>query len=204
MSITQYNGSAIVAMTGKNCVVIGCDKRLGQQALTVDMNFEKVFRVKDKLYVGLPGLATDVQTLHDRIRYRVNMYDLEEERAIQPDNLAHMISNMLYQKRFGPYFCEPIIAGLTEKDEPYIMGMDLIGCLSSAPDFIVGGTASDNLYGMCEALWEPDLGPDDLFRSASQALLNAVDRDAMSGWGAVVHVITPEKTETYHLQGRQD
>ena len=31
--------------------------------------------------------------------------------------------------------------------------------------------------------------PDDLFETLSQALLNAVDRDALSGWGAVVHVM---------------
>jgi len=31
--------------------------------------------------------------------------------------------------------------------------------------------------------------PDELFETTSQALLNAVDRDALSGWGAVVHVM---------------
>ena len=31
--------------------------------------------------------------------------------------------------------------------------------------------------------------PDDLFETISQALLNAVDRDAISGWGAVVHIM---------------
>lgn len=32
-------------------------------------------------------------------------------------------------------------------------------------------------------------GPDDLFETISQALLNAVDRDAVSGWGGVVHIM---------------
>lgn len=31
--------------------------------------------------------------------------------------------------------------------------------------------------------------PDDLFETISQALLNAVDTDAVSGWGAVVHIM---------------
>ncbi|OMJ11230.1 Proteasome subunit beta type-3, partial [Smittium culicis] len=59
----NYNGSAIVAMAGKGCVAIAADKRLGQQALTVDMEFEKIFPISNKTYIGLPGLATDVQTL---------------------------------------------------------------------------------------------------------------------------------------------
>jgi 20S proteasome alpha/beta subunit len=32
--------------------------------------------------------------------------------------------------------------------------------------------------------------PEDLFETISQTLLNAVDRDAYSGWGAVVHVVS--------------
>ena len=31
--------------------------------------------------------------------------------------------------------------------------------------------------------------PEDLFETISQALMNAVDRDALSGWGATVHVM---------------
>jgi 20S proteasome subunit beta 3 len=42
---------------------------------------------------------------------------------------------------------------------------------------------------MAESLWEPNLAPEDLFETISQTLLNAVDRDAYSGWGATVWVI---------------
>lgn len=31
--------------------------------------------------------------------------------------------------------------------------------------------------------------PDELFEVLSQSLLAAVDRDALSGWGAVVHIM---------------
>lgn len=32
-------------------------------------------------------------------------------------------------------------------------------------------------------------GPEDLFETISQAMLNAVDRDAVSGMGVIVHVM---------------
>ncbi|KAK5057149.1 proteasome core particle subunit beta 3, partial [Cryomyces antarcticus] len=79
-----------------------------------------------------------------------------------------------------------------------------IGCIDFAKDFIVSGTASDQLFGTCEGLWEPDLGPDDLFETVSQALLNAVDRDALSGWGAHVYIIEKDKVTKRLLKGRQD
>ncbi|KAJ2762247.1 proteasome core particle subunit beta 3 [Coemansia nantahalensis] len=200
----QYNGSAVVAMVGKGCVAIASDKRLGQRALTVDMDFQKVFPMTERTYVGLPGLATDVKTLHDRFRMHVNLYKHREERTIEPETFANMVSHTLYERRFGPYFVEPVVAGLDKNDQPFICGMDLIGCLNYAKDFIVSGTADNNLFGMCESLWEPDLEPEDLFETVSQCLLNAVDRDAMSGWGAVVHIITPSGVTTRELKGRMD
>jgi len=58
-----------------------------------------------------------------------------------------------------------------------------------AEDFVVGGTCTEQLYGMCESLYEPNLGPEELFETVSQALVNAFDRDAISGWGAVVYIM---------------
>ncbi|KAJ2548493.1 proteasome core particle subunit beta 3 [Coemansia sp. RSA 1933] len=200
----QYSGSAIVAMRGENCVAIAADKRLGQSQMTIDTNFQKVFPITERTYLGLSGLATDVKTLHDRFRMRVNLYKHREERVIEPKTFAHLVSHTLYERRFGPYFIEPVVAGLDKNDKPFICGMDTIGCIDFADDFIAVGTASENLFGTCESLWEPGLGPEELFETISQALLSAVDRDAMSGWGTVVHIITPNGVITRDLKSRMD
>ncbi|KAG7007207.1 protein csx2 [Physcia stellaris] len=197
-------------MTGKNCVAIACDLRLGLQALTISNNFPKIFPYGPNLYVGLTGLATDIASVSDLLRYKVNMYRLREERAISPKTMANLVSTSLYEKRFGPWFVGPVVAGIMppkeagELGEPFICGFDSIGCIDFAKDFIVSGTASDQLFGTCEGLWEPDLGPEDLFETISQALLNAVDRDALSGWGAHVYIIEKDKVTKRLLKGRQD
>lgn len=67
------------------------------------------------------------------------------------------VSLLSLSSRFGPYFIEPVIAGLSSENEPFIAATDLIGCLNFAEDFVVSGTASDKLFGMAEGLWEPDL-----------------------------------------------
>lgn len=82
--------------------------------------------------------------------------------------------------------------------------MDLIGCINEPEDFVVGGTCANQLYGMCEALYTPDQKPEDLFETISQALMNAVDRDAMSGWGAVVYIIENDKITLRKLKTRMD
>jgi 20S proteasome subunit beta 3 len=121
------------------------------------------------------------------------MYTIKEEREIEPATFAHLVSSTLYERRFGPYMVEPIIAGLSKTPsgapKPYIASSDLIGALGFADDFVVGGPASSQLYGVAEGLWEPDLEPEDLFETISQTILSALDRDAFSGWGVIVHVL---------------
>lgn len=106
-------------MVGDGCVAIACDLRLGNQALTIACNFEKVrplsppslsrtrgthpltqvFPVTDRTYIGLPGLASDTITVRDKLRQRVNLYAMKEERTIEPETFAHLVSSTLYEKR---------------------------------------------------------------------------------------------------------
>lgn len=77
---------------------------------------------------------------------------MKEEREIEPQAFAHLVSSTLYERRwvaspssglennwyvnlitrFGPYYIEPVIAGLTSgpNPQPFIACMDLIGCLT--------------------------------------------------------------------------
>ncbi|KAL9255158.1 Xyloglucan galactosyltransferase XLT2-like protein [Drosera capensis] len=91
--------------------------------------------------------------------------------------------------RFGPYFCQPVIAGLGDDDKPFICTMDSIGAKELAKDFVVAGTSSESLYGACEAMFKPDMEPEELFETVSQALLASVDRDCLAGWGGHVYVV---------------
>lgn len=205
MSILAYNGGCCIAMKGKDCVAIATDHRFGVQAQTVDITFEKVFKFNSHLFLGLVGLQTDILTVKDRLMFRKNLYEVRENREITPKVFASMLSNLLYEKRFGPYFIEPIVAGLHPKTkEPYICNMDLIGCVSEPEDFVVSGTCAEQLYGMCESLWRPNLEPDVLFEIISQAMVNAFDRDAISGWGASVYIIEKEKITKKTLKTRMD
>jgi 20S proteasome subunit beta 3 len=211
-SILEQNGSGVVAMCGKNCVAIASDTRLGVSAQTIATDFQRLFKINDKLFIGMSGLGTDVQTIAKTLEFKMAMYRLKEQREMKPRSFAQMITTMLYEKRFGPYFVEPVIAGLekvTAEDgtvtwEPYLTATDLIGAGVLTDDFVVAGTCSENLYGTCETLFRPDLSPDDLFETVAQVLLASMDRDALSGWGGVVHIITAEGITTRTLKARQD
>merc|ERR1712194_139349 len=110
-------------------------------------------------------------------------------RSMRAKTIKQLISTSMYERRFGPWMVEPVVAGLDENNEPVLCSYDFIGAMSEAKDFTVSGTTSDQLMGVCESFWRPDMNPDELFETISQCLLSAVDRDCLAGWGGVVHII---------------
>lgn len=60
--------------------------------------------------------------------------------------------------RFGPYFVEPIVVGIDPvNNEPFVGGLDVIGCIMETEEFVVAGSCTEQMYGMCETLWEKDM-----------------------------------------------
>jgi len=106
------------------------------------------------------------------MEYKLNLYNLRENRKMKPKTFASLVASSLYEKRystqkyeyyrFGPFFVTPIVAGLEENGEPVVSTYDSIGCTSDNDNFQVGGTASDYIYGACESFFRPDLSPEEL------------------------------------------
>ena len=63
---------------------------------------KQVFKVNDKLYVGLTGLATDVISVDQLLKFRCNLYKLRENREIKPEAFSALLSTLLYEKRLAP------------------------------------------------------------------------------------------------------
>ena len=49
------------------------------------------------------------------------MLALAQERDIKPAAFGKLVSTLLYEKRFGPYFIEPVNAGLGEVIFPALL-----------------------------------------------------------------------------------
>ncbi|XP_049848160.1 proteasome subunit beta type-3-like [Schistocerca gregaria] len=202
-SVMEYNGGSVLAMAGKGCVAFATDLRFGVRSQTVAFDHAKIYRMNDSIFVGLPGLISDAQTLYEKLKFRLNTYELSEEREMKPSTFASILQSMLYAKRFGPFFVEPVVCGL-EGNKPYLCAMDLIGAGTSATDFVTSGTSSRAIFGLAETLWRPNMDPEELFETTSQTFLSALDRDAISGWGARVYLLTEDRITCRDLKARQD
>ncbi|KAH8395557.1 hypothetical protein KR222_011213 [Zaprionus bogoriensis] len=203
--VTVPYGGCVVAMCGANCVAIGTDHRLGIKGQTLCADFKKVFHMTPHLMLGITGLQSDILTVRDRMIFRKNIVDFQEDSAMTPKYFRNLLSGLLYEHRFGPYYVDCVIAGLDEQTrDAYICNFDPYGFANEAKDFVVSGTCALQLYGMCETLWQPDMQPNQLFEVISQSMIGALDRDALCGWGATVYVMEHDKLTERSLKTRMD
>lgn len=193
--ITTYNGSALVAMRGKDCVAIAADKRLGMSLSTVSMGREnRIFQLSPHTLVGLSGLQSDVLTVSKKLRYRSNLYHLEESRDIRPKAMTKLLSHMLYENRFGSFFVSPVVCGIQQDGTPYVSTMDSIGATSDFDDFYVAGTAEQFLLGPCESYFKKNMTADELLLTLKKVIVAGINRDSLSGWGGQVVLLRADGT----------
>jgi len=73
--------------------------------------------------LGMTGLVTDMQTLESKFNFRMKLYELREERKIKASTFANLVSGVLYESRFGPWFVEPIVCGLEDKVRLFLFSL---------------------------------------------------------------------------------
>ena len=202
----ELHGGTAIAMKGNDCVCVATDMRMGENKMTnIATNIPKVHRIDDKLFVGLCGFSCDTATLLDKIKNHKALYELREDRPLTPKVLSTLLSNMLYKRRFGPYFISPLVAGLDPiTGEAFISSTDMIGSITEPRDFVTIGTGEEYALACCESFWRPDLTPDELTEATAQTMMAIIERDASSGWGAVVYTITKDGVTSRALKCRMD
>ncbi|XP_037944237.1 proteasome subunit beta type-3-like [Teleopsis dalmanni] len=197
MALLDYASGCVVAMYGKDCVAIATDHHLGTSDHVMPVHFEKIFRVDQKLFMGLIGLQADILRVRNTVLNRKKSFECDQIRKMTVEGFANLTSNFLYEYRFEPFYVETIIAGLNSiTGEPLICGMDLLGCLSYPPDYIICGSPNCQAYSLSEMLWKPNLEPDQLFEVISQTILNSLLRDTNSSNDATVHVLEKHQLTT--------
>ena len=84
--------------------------------------------------------------------------------------------------------------------KPILYEYDSIGTQSNSESFAVGGTAGPNMYGLLESHYRDGMTPQEVEDTLSEVLLCGMDRDIMSGYGAVVYVLTMDEMKVVHLK----
>lgn len=88
-------------------------------------------------------------------------------------------------------------------DEPILCSYDSIGAQCMIERFQTAGTGSEELVAICEAYYKPNMDEEELSFKLHQILTSACDRDMLSGWGAIVYIVSKKGISTEFIQTKQ-
>lgn len=158
-------------------------RKMSPRAITMLMS-HMLYRRRNSPYyvepvvVGLESVCVPIFEEHPS--YASRELELQSSSVVQVDeNALEDQTNIL----------RPKITSYRTILKPYLCGTDMLGAQSSSQSFVCSGVASRSLHGTAEALWKPNLNDDELVEVCGKAFLSALERDILSGYGAVVYLI---------------
>merc|ERR1719373_272252 len=134
------------------------------------------------------------------------MYKLQHGREMNPKVVSKVVSKMLYEKRFGPFFLDPLVAGIDRDGNTFVSGMDLIGATETPNVFVCGGTSADMITGITETVAQnitDDTPPEKVMLQLVEAVRSGVNRDCLAGWGLKACLITKDGMTWHDFEMRQ-
>ena len=188
MAFEQFMpGATAVGVTFDSGVVLAAEKRLAFGTYIVSKSGKKTFRITDHVGAACAGMVADMQILIRQIEAFAKIRALEMRRPVPPNSIAKMVSVMLFERRYFPLLTQVIIGGVDTK--PVIYTLDPLGSL--LPDhFAAAGTGAEIAIGVIESGYKAGMTEKDAKDLAVKSIRSAVSRDAASGDGVDILVIT--------------
>jgi len=189
MSYDYIPGATVVGITFKNGVILAAEKRFAYGKFIMSKVGKKVFKITDKVGAACAGMISDMQALVRSLQALIKLRELEIKRPSTPASIAKLMSFLMFENRLTPLLTQVIVGGVVE--EPEIFVLDPLGSLIKDAYACVG-TGAETAIGIIEAEHKPDLNEDEAKRLAIKAIKAAIARDAASGDGVDLLIITKD------------
>ncbi len=185
-------GATAVGLKTKDSVILAAERRIAYGGFVMSKAGRKVFLIKDRYGLAFAGLFADIQTLKRIMTLQIHDYEIENSRKMSVKSAVRLLSVIMYQYKFMPFLSEVIFGGIDEEG-PHLYVMDSLGSVIE-DDYAAIGTGAPIAIGIVESKYRKDLSPEEAKELALNAIKAAISRDATSGDGIDVVVITPSKS----------
>lgn len=211
----ESNGGSIVAIAGNGFAVIAADTRLSSDYTIHTRNQNKLFPLTAKTVLGSTGCWSDTLALTSLVQIRTKMYEQEHMKIMSTEAAAHMLSILMYSRRFFPYYVSNILVGLDIENNGVVYSYDPIGHCEKSMYKASGSAGSllqpvlDSLIGAKNVVAQKcspfiDFNKERAVSIASDAFISAAERDIYTGDTAAVNIITKDGCEVRELNLRKD
>ena len=187
-------GATAVGVTFDGGIVLASEKRIAFGNFLVSKSSKKTFSITSKVGATCAGLVADMQILSLQISALAKIRKMDLKRDVPPNTVAKMMSNMMYERRYFPLLTQVIVGGVVGK--PVMYTLDPLG--SVLPDeYAAVGTGAEMALGVLDPQFKPNMTKEKAVDLAKRAVQSAALRDAASGDGIDMLVITEDGTEEF-------
>ena len=186
-------GATTVGIVCSEGVVLASEKRVSYGYFVMSKTGKKVFKITDRIGAACAGLVSDMQILIREAGAYASLFKYEAKRPMSVRAAAKLVANLLFERRLFPLITQTIIGGVDENG-PSLYVLDLLG--SVIPDkYAAVGTGAEIAMGVLEAGYRDGMSLEEAKELAVKAMRSAISRDAMSGDGADMLIITKNGVE---------
>ncbi|MGQ0797742.1 MAG: archaeal proteasome endopeptidase complex subunit beta [Methanobacteriota archaeon] len=183
-------GTTTLGLVCKDGVVLAADRRATAGTLIAHKRTKKIYKLDENIGLTTAGLVGDLQVLARYITAEVELYKMKRNAQMPVDACASLTANILSGSRYFPYWVQLVIGGW-DKGGGHVYSLDAAG--GSLPDkYTSSGSGSPYVYGVLEDHWKDDMTVDQGTDLAIRAVTAAMKRDAVSGEGIDVAIISKD------------
>jgi proteasome beta subunit len=188
----SMKGTTTIGIVFKDGVILATEKRATMGYMIASKKAKKVYKVAERIGMTTAGGVGDAQQLARILTVECNLYQIRRSRSITVGASATLLSNYLNQNRYFPYYVQLLVGGFDENG-PSVYSVDAMGGATKEEEIVATGSGSPMAYGVLEDRFRKDMNEDEAIDIAIRALKSAMKRDAGSGEGIHVVVITKDK-----------
>jgi len=186
----KKTGTTTLGMVCKDGVVIATEKRATMGTLIAHKNTQKLYKIDEHLALATAGLVGDLQVLARYLNAEANLYRLKREARMPVKSAATLMSNILNQRKFYPYYVQLILGGY-DNTGGHVYSLDAAG--GAIPDkYTSAGSGSPYVFGVLEDNYRDDMAASEGVDLAVRAITAAMNRDSASGGMINVAVINED------------
>ncbi|MCS7116277.1 MAG: archaeal proteasome endopeptidase complex subunit beta [Nitrososphaerota archaeon] len=185
-------GATAVGLTFDEGVVLGAEKRFAYGTFVISRAGKKVFRITDRVGAACAGMVADMQILVREIEAHIKIRELQLGRPVPSNSVAKLMSVLMFERRYTPLLTQVVIGGVDTKPSIYVL--DPLGSVIE-DIYAAVGSGAEIAIGVLESEYRKGMKKEEAKELAIKSIRSAVQRDAASGDGVDIMIITKSGIE---------